>query len=83
MSEIARYITTNITYHLIFGKPFIMYLGIITLISFLFTASIGFFSYYKKKFKINYIPFKWHPRMAAISIILALIHGLLGLISYF
>ncbi len=31
----------SITYYTIYGKPFILYLGIITLISFIITASIG------------------------------------------
>ncbi len=56
-----------------------MYLGILTLSSFLFTALIGFLN-----FKGNHkIPFKWHPRMAVISIALAIIHGLLGILAYF
>lgn len=69
-----------ITYYQIFGKPLIMYLGLLTLSSFLFTASIAVLNI---KFGINKIPFKWHPRMAAISITLALIHGTLGILLYF
>jgi hypothetical protein len=69
----------NITYFLIFGKPLIMYGGILTLSSFLFTALIGFLNYHG----IRKIPFKWHPVMAAISITLAIIHGLLGILAYF
>ncbi|OGM19750.1 hypothetical protein A2686_05350 [Candidatus Woesebacteria bacterium RIFCSPHIGHO2_01_FULL_38_10] len=68
----------NISYFSIFGKPLIMYLGILTLSSFLFTALIGFLNFKG----IHKIPFKWHPRMAAISITLALIHGLLGILAY-
>ena len=68
-----------ITYHLIYGRPLIMYLGILTLSSFLFTAAI---SVLNVKFGINKIPFKWHPRMAAISITLAIIHGTLGILAY-
>ncbi len=64
---------------MIFGKPLIMYLGIITLCSFLFTALIGFLNLKG----IQKIPFKWHPVMAGISITLALIHGLLGILAYF
>lgn len=68
-----------ITYYQILGKPLIMYLGILTLSSFLFTASIAVLNV---KFGIAKIPFKWHPRMAAISITLALIHGTLGILAY-
>lgn len=69
----------NVTYYLIFGKPLIMYLGILTLLSFLFTASIAI----TNKRGINIIPFKWHPRMAIFSISIAMIHGILGILAYF
>lgn len=69
----------NITYFLIFGKPLIMYLGIITLLSFLITATIGVMIIKG----IGKIPFKYHKIMAAISIALAIIHGILGILLYF
>jgi hypothetical protein len=69
----------NITYFLIFGKPLIMYLGIVTLITFLFTASIAVMNLKG----IHTIPFKWHPRCAIIAIVLALVHGILGVLAYF
>ncbi len=68
----------NVSYYQIFGKPLIMYSGILTLLSFLFTASIAIMN----KKGINKIPFKWHPRMAVISIILAIAHGALGILAY-
>ncbi|MFH0711413.1 MAG: hypothetical protein V1944_02445 [Candidatus Aenigmatarchaeota archaeon] len=68
----------EITYYQINGIPLIVYLGILTLISFLFTASISVLN----KRRINKIPFKWHSRMAAISIILTIIHGSLGILAY-
>jgi len=68
-----------IAYFLIFGKPLILYTGILTLLSFLFTALIGLLNFKG----IHKIPFKWHPRMAVISITLALIHGLMGILAYF
>ena len=69
----------NVGYVLIFGLPLIFYLGIITLLSFLFTASISILNV---EFNIHKIPFKWHPRMAKVSIALALIHGLLSILLY-
>ncbi|MCL4384549.1 hypothetical protein M1116_03780 [Patescibacteria group bacterium] len=64
---------------LILGKPLMMYLGILTISSFLTTALVGFLNY-----KGNHvIPFKWHPRLAALSITLAIIHGILGILAYF
>lgn len=67
-----------ISYTLIFGKPLIMYLGILTLISFLATAAVGILNMKG----ITTIPFFWHPRLAGVSIGLALIHGALGVLAY-
>jgi hypothetical protein len=69
----------NIAYFLIFDKPVIMYLGILTLFSFLFTAYIGAMNLRGK----TKIPLKRHFRMAKISITLALIHGILATSAYF
>lgn len=68
----------RIAYYLILGKPLIMYLGILTLLSFAFTFYIGYMTM-KGKTKI---PLKWHFRMAKISITLAVIHGILGISAY-
>jgi hypothetical protein len=70
---------TEITYYIILGKPLIMYLGILTFLCFLTTASIGFLTITG----IRRIPFKWHKRMAVISLTLALFHGALGILAYF
>jgi hypothetical protein len=69
----------SITYYPIYGKPFILYLGIVTLISFIITASIGI-SIHEG---LRNIKFKWHPALAGISLTLALIHGTLGILAYF
>lgn len=69
---------SEFAYSLIFGKPVIFYLGVITLFSFFFTASIAMMN----KRGISYISFKWHPRMAKISLVLALAHGFLALSYY-
>ncbi len=69
----------EITYYLIFGIPFIVYLGIITIVIFIITALIA---YLKRKNKIK-ISIKWHFRLAYVSIVLALIHGFLGIMAYF
>lgn len=68
----------DVAYFLIFGKPLIFYTGILTFLSFLFTALIGFLNHNG----IHKIPFKWHPRMAVISIALAIIHALMGIFTY-
>jgi hypothetical protein len=69
----------EISYFTIFGKPLIMYLGIVTLAGFLLTASIPILN--KKGIRI--IPFAWHPRCAALAICLGIIHGAFGLLAYF
>lgn len=70
---------SSLAYTFILGKPLIMYLGIITFILLLFTATVGALNYKG----IRIIPFKWHPVLAALTIIIAFIHGLLGLSVFF
>jgi hypothetical protein len=69
----------EITYYLIFGIPFIVYLGVVTIFMFIITALLALL---KRRGKIK-ISINWHYRLAYISIILALIHGLLGILAYF
>jgi len=66
------------SYFVIFGLPVIAYLGIATLIAFFFTASIAILNFHG----IRTIPFQWHPRIAALAIVLAIVHGTLGLLVY-
>ena len=68
----------EISYALFFGKPLILYLGILTLFAFLFTATIAILNFKG----VRTIPFTWHPRCAAIAICLALAHGALGILAY-
>ena len=68
-----------ISYFMIFGRPLIMYLGIVTLLLFLITASVAILNMKG----IDTIPFVWHPRLAVLSICLALVHGLLGILAYY
>ncbi|MEK7598824.1 MAG: hypothetical protein AAB487_03785 [Patescibacteria group bacterium] len=70
---------SGLAYTLVFGKPLIMYGGILTFLSLLFTAAISILN---RKGVIK-IPFKWHPRMAIITIILGAIHAFFGLSIYF
>ena len=67
----------EITYYLIFGKPLILYLGILTLLAILFTAAIAIMN--KKGLRV--IPIRWHPVCAACAILSALGHGLLGILA--
>jgi hypothetical protein len=69
----------DISYALIFGKPLILYLGIITILLFFLTAAIAILNLRG----IHTIPFKWHPRCAMIAIFFAIVHGILGILAYF
>jgi hypothetical protein len=68
----------NISYFLIFGRPLIFYLGILSLTLLVSTAAVGYLNF-KGRTKI---PFKWHPRLAALTITVVAIHGALGILLY-
>lgn len=68
----------EITYYMIFGRPLIMYMGILTVSLLLFTAYIGYSNLHGNM----KIPLKWHFVMAGISLVLALMHGLAGILAY-
>lgn len=63
----------SIALYQIFGKPFVLYLGVLTLTSYLVTAALGF-SYYR-----GWLQFKWHPAMVVVSFIFAVLMTLIGL----
>ena len=67
----------QISYYPIFGYPFILYLGVMALILFLIAVSIS--TIFKGKIKSH---FKTHRAVAIISILIALIHGLMGILAY-
>ena len=68
----------DISYALIFGKPLILYLGVLTLFAFIITAAIAVLN----SKGIRTIPFKWHSRCAMAALFLALFHGALGILAY-
>ena len=65
----------EIAYFMIFGKPLIFYTGVMALAGFSITAFLGF-RVMKGKASIN-----THKKMAVLSLLLALFHGLLGILS--
>lgn len=69
----------TIAYLSILGKPLVFHLGILTYLSFLFTATLGYFFFIGKPI----LPFKWHPRMAVTSLVLGFLHGFLAASVYF
>jgi len=69
----------TLAYTLFFGKPLIMYGGLITFAMLLFTATVGALNFKG----ITVIPFRWHPRLAILTIIFAIFHAFLGLSVFF
>ena len=69
----------NIAYTLFLGKPLVMYGGVLTFLLMLFTATVGALNFKG----ISVIPFKWHPRLALTTIIIAIIHAIFGLSIFF
>ena len=68
----------EISYALILGKPLILWLGVASLILLIITATIGYLSY-TNRLKIQ---FHWHPRMAALTIIVVAVHAFFALTHY-
>lgn len=69
----------NIALMVFLGQPLVMYGGMLTFLLLLFTAIIGALNFKG----IHIIPFRWHPFLAVITIMVAVIHGLFGLSIYF
>jgi len=66
---------SKIALTLFLGFPLVMYSGILTFLMILFTATVGLLNFKG----IFIIPFKWHPKLAVITIIIAMIHAFFGL----
>ena len=70
---------STITYYPILGIPFIVYLGIATLSFIVITFVLGWLNFKHP----GRIQLKWHIRMATIALMLAFLHGILGVLAYF
>lgn len=70
---------SNIALTLFLGKPLIMYGGILSLLLLLTTATVGVLNFKR----IAVIPFRWHPRLAIATLVVAIIHGIFGLSIFF
>jgi hypothetical protein len=67
-----------IAYTPILGRPLILWAGLTTLILLISTATVGALNMRG----ITTIPLVWHFRLAKLTILLALAHGILGLLLY-
>jgi len=70
---------TSLSHIVIFGLPLALYFGIVTFLGLLTTALLGIFVL-KGLYRV---PFRWHMRMAAVTIFSGVIHGILVLLLYF
>lgn len=68
----------EISYYLIAGIPFVVYLGVLSFLLFLITGMIVFL---RKKGKTK-IPVQWHFWFAYLALLVGGIHFLLGILSY-
>jgi mono/diheme cytochrome c family protein len=66
----------KIAYYQIFGISLITYLGILAFLIFAATALVAI-----RSRRGSRLLFKWHHRLATIAIIVAFIHGMLGLLG--
>ena len=68
-----------VAYTQVLGLPLVVVLGIILFISLCITASIAIM---KRRGGLQKVPFTWHFWMARISILIALLHAILGISVY-
>jgi len=67
-----------VAYTLILGRPLILWAGLFTLVLLLLTATVAGLN----RRGIHRIRMVWHFRLAYVTIIFALAHGILGLLIY-
>ncbi|MBW2972713.1 hypothetical protein KY359_06785 [Candidatus Woesearchaeota archaeon] len=67
----------SFSYFRILGLSVVVWLGMLALLCLLFTATI---SVLNKKGN-HKIPMKWHPIMARVTIVLALLHFILAMLA--
>jgi len=71
-------VISTIGYSIVFGKPLVFWIGIAVFTSLAATAIVGFMNHKG----VRTIPFKWHPRLAALTICLGVLHAGLALLAY-
>lgn len=66
---------SDIAFYPIFGLPMVAVGGIVLFLVLVLTAAIGWMN----KQGIHTIPVVWHYRLAGLTILLSVIHGILGI----
>lgn len=67
----------QIAFYIILGKPLVFWLSILTIPSFIFTYATGLRRMHGSRWAI-----RWHKRFAHSTMVLAAIHGMLGILIY-
>jgi hypothetical protein len=65
--------------YLIFGKPLVMYVGIVTLLTFGLTALIAVMNNRGDQ----RLPFSWHQKAAKVALLIATVHAILAVSLFF
>ncbi|MDD1663102.1 MAG: hypothetical protein LUQ60_05070 [Methanomicrobiales archaeon] len=63
----------------ILGIPLAFYLGVVTIIALLATATLGMLVLREG----SSVPFPWHVNMARLTVVIAIIHGLVVYWTFF
>ena len=71
-------VLNNITFYPIFGIPLIVYGGVLTFLLLIFAATLAILHSKGVKF----LSYEWHPRLAITGLALAVIHAVLGILSF-
>lgn len=69
----------TVAYMPVLGLPLVVVLGIVLFLFLCITASIAVL---KRRGALENVPFTWHFWFARISLLLALVHGVLGISVY-
>ncbi len=70
----------KIAFFMILGKPLVMWMGVLTLLTFFVAAAIAILGMKGKLGTFNH--FVWHMRVARLGLGLAILHGILAAAIY-
>ncbi len=70
---------SQIAYYQVVGLPVVAHLGVATLLLLLLTTTVGLINFRGD----TRIPFKWHPRLAGMTIVVAIIHAIFAISIHF
>jgi hypothetical protein len=72
---------TGFAYTLIWGRPLVLYIGILAIVLFLVTAALGKYGR-RLRFRGKRLGVRPHRTMAVVALLVAIIHGVLALSPY-